>query len=91
MENTIAKDYVTEKLYDGLVAGCVPIYLGAPNIYDYIPHNSSIVDYQQLGSPERLMEELEHLASNRAAYEAKLAWKTWDSSRWNPGESSLVC
>ena len=31
-ENSIDNDYVSEKVYDGLVAGAVPIYLGAPNV-----------------------------------------------------------
>ena len=29
--------YITEKPFDVLFAGCVPIYRGAPNIKDYIP------------------------------------------------------
>jgi len=32
IENSLAMDYVTEKVYDALAAGCVPIYYGAPNI-----------------------------------------------------------
>jgi hypothetical protein len=28
MENSISEDYVTEKVWDALVSGCVPIYLG---------------------------------------------------------------
>ena len=32
MENSLAEDYVTEKVYDALAAGCLPIYYGAPNI-----------------------------------------------------------
>jgi hypothetical protein len=28
MENSISEDYVTEKVWDALVAGCVPIYYG---------------------------------------------------------------
>lgn len=31
------RGYVTEKIFDCLVGGCVPIYLGAVNITDYIP------------------------------------------------------
>lgn len=31
-ENAIGKDYVTEKFFDPLIAGSVPIYLGAPNV-----------------------------------------------------------
>lgn len=28
--------YITEKIFDSLAAGCVPIYWGAPNISDYV-------------------------------------------------------
>ena len=35
IENIIAPHYFTEKLIDCLVAGCVPIYFGAPNIDRY--------------------------------------------------------
>jgi hypothetical protein len=34
--------YITEKIFDCFLAGCVPIYLGAPNIKDYIPSNTFI-------------------------------------------------
>lgn len=29
--------YLTEKIFDSMVAGCVPIYWGAPDITDYVP------------------------------------------------------
>lgn len=29
--------YVTEKIFDSLIAGCVPVYAGAEDIYDYVP------------------------------------------------------
>lgn len=45
-ENSIATDYVTEKLYDAFVAGCVPLYYGAPNIEDLLPDPDSIIDYR---------------------------------------------
>ena len=34
--------YITEKIFDCLFTGCVPIYLGATNIDDYIPQESFI-------------------------------------------------
>ncbi|MEX0940371.1 MAG: glycosyltransferase family 10 [Candidatus Babeliales bacterium] len=34
--------YITEKIFDCFVAGCVPIYWGACNIADYIPNNCFI-------------------------------------------------
>ena len=34
--------YITEKIFDCFLAGCVPVYLGAPNITDYIPRKTFI-------------------------------------------------
>ena len=41
-ENAIHDDYVTEKIYDVLQAGSVPVYLGASNILKYIPNDCFI-------------------------------------------------
>lgn len=86
MENSIAVDYVTEKVYDALAVGCIPIYLGAPNIGDFVPAHAAIIDYRTLGSPEQLAAELERLANNQTAYEEKLAWKT-QLEKWNKGKA----
>lgn len=40
-----AKDfpgYISEKIFHSLFSGCIPIYLGAPNISQYIPKNCFI-------------------------------------------------
>jgi hypothetical protein len=34
--------YVTEKIFDSFIAGCVPIYWGPPNIDLYVPKNCYI-------------------------------------------------
>ena len=34
--------YITEKIFDVFIAGCVPIYLGAKNINEYIPSDCFI-------------------------------------------------
>jgi hypothetical protein len=36
-ENSLTRDYVTEKSFDPLIAGSVPVYLGAPNIEEFAP------------------------------------------------------
>ncbi len=41
-ENMEMKGYMTEKLFDCLYAGCVPIYYGAPDIKDYVDHECYI-------------------------------------------------
>lgn len=40
MENQSARNVITEKIFDPLLAYCVPIYWGAPNIGDYLPPES---------------------------------------------------
>ena len=47
--------YVTEKIFDALRCGCVPIYLGAPNVRDYVnPH--AFVDRRDFASHGELLE-----------------------------------
>ena len=52
-ENGILNGWLSEKIFDCFFAGCVPIYLGAPNVGDYIPAGTFIdrrdfADYDQL-------------------------------------------
>jgi len=41
-ENSSETDWLSEKLWDCFHAGCVPVYLGAPNVTDYVPANTFI-------------------------------------------------
>lgn len=41
-ENSRINGYVTEKIINALVARCIPIYLGAPDIVKYVPKNCFI-------------------------------------------------
>lgn len=41
-ENSILKGWITEKIFDCFFAGTVPVYLGAPDIQDYIPQDCFI-------------------------------------------------
>lgn len=43
MENSIRQDYMTEKMWDALAAGCIPIYLGSKNAAKIIPDPNSII------------------------------------------------
>jgi len=42
-ENTISPGYVTEKIFDAMFAGSVPIYFGAPDITDFV-HKNAFID-----------------------------------------------
>ena len=85
MENSISEDYVTEKVYAALDAGCLPIYYGAPNGLDFVPVPEAVIDYRALGgTPEALMAEIVRLNGDEAAYEAKMAWRKTGPVGWSP-------
>lgn len=52
-ENCSSNGYITEKIFDSFFSGCVPIYLGAPNIDKYIPLNC-FIDFRDFKSYEDL-------------------------------------
>lgn len=74
-ENTNSPDYVTEKVFDALVAGTVPVYMGAPNIDEYLPARKCIIKAADFGSANELARYLIALKKDRAEYRSYLAWK----------------
>jgi hypothetical protein len=50
-ENAVEKDWLSEKLWDCFHASCVPVYLGAPNVTDYVPANT-FIDKRNFTYPE---------------------------------------
>jgi alpha(1,3/1,4) fucosyltransferase len=60
-ENSSGIDgYITEKIFDVLQSGSIPIYLGAPNISNYIPKNC-FIDYRNFDSIGELYDYLINL------------------------------
>lgn len=58
--------YITEKIFNCFFSGCIPIYLGAPNITDYIPANTFIdkrnfKTYEELYSYIKNMPDAEYI------------------------------
>jgi alpha-1,3-fucosyltransferase 10 len=74
-ENSIADDYVTEKFYDALVAGSVPVVLGAPNVRDFAPAEHCYLDCADFDSPAALAATLAALVDDEDRYAAYLDWK----------------
>jgi hypothetical protein len=48
-ENCAFPGYVTEKIFDCFLAGCIPVYLGAPDISDFVP-SATFIDYRRFGN-----------------------------------------
>jgi hypothetical protein len=55
-ENCVGVDYVTEKLYQPLVAGSIPVYLGAPNVDEFSPGDNSFLNVSDFRSVKELAE-----------------------------------
>ncbi len=53
-ENSITPDYVTEKFYQPLATGTVPVYLGAPNISAFAPGEGCFVNVSDFRDPADL-------------------------------------
>jgi hypothetical protein len=74
-ENSINKDYVTEKLFDAFWAGSVPVYLGAPNVDEFLPGDHCMINVNDFSSPKDLADYLLYLRENEAVYQSYFAWK----------------
>jgi hypothetical protein len=74
-ENSIAEDYVTEKFFDPLLAGSVPVYRGADNVGAFAPNENTFIDARKFPTAAALAGYLKHLDRDDGAYRAFLAWR----------------
>lgn len=69
-ENAAVPGYITEKIFDSFAAGAIPIYLGAPNIEDYIP-KECFIDYRQFSDFEAMLSFIQKMTKEE--YESYLS------------------
>lgn len=74
-ENSCAEDYVTEKFFDPLLAGAVPVYFGAPNIDEFVPGDNCYVDVRKFKSAEELAVHLKACLEDSVLYEQYQQWR----------------
>lgn len=60
-ENCRIPGYISEKIFSCFAAGTIPIYLGAPNIKEYIPKDC-FIDYLSFESNEELLDFLKNMS-----------------------------
>lgn len=75
-ENSLSVDYVTEKFYDPLLVGSVPVYLGAPNIAEHAPAADCYIDVRRCAGPDELARQLAELAVDQPRYARLLGWRS---------------
>lgn len=56
--------YITEKIFDCFISGCIPIYYGAPNITEYIPQGC-FVDKRKYKTYEELTAYLDSITEQQ--------------------------
>ena len=73
-ENSAGLDnYITEKIFDSLISGCIPIYWGASNIKQHIPENC-FVDRTLFKSTAEVHEYISNLTTaEHAAYRKNIS------------------
>lgn len=59
-ENAVFPGYLTEKIFDALFAGCVPVYLGAPDVTNLIPSNT-FIDRRNFKTHEELYQYMKQM------------------------------
>ncbi|EGG13865.1 glycosyltransferase [Cavenderia fasciculata] len=73
-ENNNLTDYISEKVFTALLSGTLPIYMGAPNIDEFVPQNS-IIKTSDFKSPKHLCDYINYLMNNETEYQKYFEWK----------------
>lgn len=76
IENSLAHDYISEKLWHPLVTGSIPIYLGATNIDDWLPcQTDCIIDLRKFSNAKEAALFIKTVAQNETLYQSYHLWR----------------
>jgi len=78
-ENAQVLDYTSEKVFEGLRAGALPVYRGSSSVNMLLPHTNSIINANYM-SPLELANYLREVASNDQMYQSYFEWKNIPAS-----------
>ena len=69
-ENASVPGWITEKIFDCLRAGCIPIYLGAPNIAKYLP-KEVFIDRRDFQSDDEVVDHITTMTQEKISQTVK--------------------
>lgn len=78
----IDDDYITEKLWDCLRGGSIPIYFGAKNARMFFPTNKSIIYTNDFKSYKQLVEYVVLIKNNSTILNEYINWPYTYSKSW---------
>lgn len=70
MENSYWWGYITEKILNAFLGGCLPIYYGTDEVFEMFNHRAFI--YYNISDPEPALDRIRYLESNHTALEEVL-------------------
>jgi len=73
-ENAPIEDYVSEKVFEGLLAGTIPIYRGAPGINAFMPSSKSFINANNF-TARQLADEILRINGSETIYEEYMQFK----------------
>ena len=88
-ENCVFPGYVTEKIFDCFLAGCIPLYYGAPDIEDFVP-KGSFIDVRQFSSFEELEKHIQLLTEEEGMKIVNEAKRFLDSKSFDRYDQAMI-
>ena len=70
MENKASPGYISEKLFNAFLGGCLPIYYGTREVFDIFSKEAFI--FYDINQPEPALNEIQYLQQNNSAYMERL-------------------
>lgn len=66
MENSISPGYITEKILNAFLGGCIPIYYGPDDVFDVFNRNAFV--FYNVSNPKPALDRIRYLEENETAY-----------------------
>ena len=67
-ENTHVSEYISEKIWHAYMSQTIPIYYGAPEIYEQVPGRNTFIDAAKFSKPKQLAEYIKKVDRNMKLY-----------------------
>ena len=67
-ENSPVSEYITEKIWHAYMSQTIPIYYGAPEVYNQVPGRNTFIDAAKFPGPKQLAEYIKKVDRNSQLY-----------------------
>ena len=67
-ENTHVSEYISEKIWHAYMSQTIPIYYGAPEIYEQVPGRNTFIDAAKFSEPKQLAEYIKKVDEDTKLY-----------------------